>query len=148
VPSPLDTKFAGAHRARGRVDGSKGATQGVPNANCRASIRAATGSVAYGRACRTGRAALAVLGKPFWLGPLRAGLTITFWADHEVIHLLVTGARINAVRSHLSSADLAALAATGGRPAGPRRRLSLPPRSRSSGPSAGAAWCRWTAESS
>jgi transposase InsO family protein len=67
---------------------------------------------------------MAVLGKQFWLGPLRAGLTITFWADHEVIHLLVAGARIKTVRSHLSSADLAALAATGGRPAGPS---PLPP---------------------
>ncbi|MEN3266424.1 MAG: hypothetical protein V7646_3318 [Pseudonocardia sp.] len=61
---------------------------------------------------------LGVAGKQFWLGPVRAGVTITFWADHELIHLSVTGARIKTVRSHLSSNDLAALAASGGRPAG------------------------------
>jgi transposase InsO family protein len=62
---------------------------------------------------------LAVRGKQFWLGPARAGVTVTFWADHEVIHLTIAGARVKTVRSHLSSNDLAALAATGGRPAGP-----------------------------
>jgi transposase InsO family protein len=62
---------------------------------------------------------LAVAGKQFWLGPDRAGITITFWADHDVIHLLIAGARIKSVRSHLSTADLERLAATGGRPAGP-----------------------------
>ena len=62
---------------------------------------------------------LAVRGKQFWLGPARAGVTVTFWADHDVIHLLIAGARVKTVRSHLSSTDLATLAATGGRPAGP-----------------------------
>jgi transposase InsO family protein len=62
---------------------------------------------------------LAVAGKQFWLGPDRAGITVTFWADHDVIHLLVAGARIKTVRSHLSTTDLQHLAATGGRPAGP-----------------------------
>ena len=63
-------------------------------------------------------------GKQFWLGPARAGVTVTFWADHDVIHLTIAGARVKTVRSHLSSNDLAALAATGGRPAGPS---PLPP---------------------
>ena len=67
---------------------------------------------------------LAVAGKQFWLGTARAGVTVTFWADHDVIHLLIGGARVKTVRSHLSSSDLAALAATGGRPAGPS---PLPP---------------------
>ena len=67
---------------------------------------------------------LGVAGKQFWLGPARAGVTVTFWADHEVIHLLIAGARIKTLRSHLSSTDLAALAATGGRAAGPS---PLPP---------------------
>jgi transposase InsO family protein len=67
---------------------------------------------------------LMVAGKQFWLGPARAGVTVTFWADHGVIHLLVAGVRIKTVRSHLTSADLARLAATGGRPAGP---APLPP---------------------
>jgi transposase InsO family protein len=62
---------------------------------------------------------LQVAGKQFWLGPARAGLTVTFWADTEVIHLLIAGARVKTVRSHLSVADLAVLAARGGRVAGP-----------------------------
>lgn len=67
---------------------------------------------------------LGVAGKQFWLGPARAGVTVTFWADHELIHLLIAGARIKTLRSHLSSTDLAALAAAGGRAAGPS---PLPP---------------------
>ena len=62
---------------------------------------------------------MAVAGKQFWLGPARAGVTVTFWADCDRIHLLIAGARIKTVRSHLSVNDLTALAATGGRPAGP-----------------------------
>jgi transposase InsO family protein len=60
-----------------------------------------------------------VAGRQFWLGPARAGVMVTFWADHDVIHLLAGGARLKSVRSHLSTADIARLAATGGRPAGP-----------------------------
>ena len=67
---------------------------------------------------------LGVAGKQFWLGPVRAGVTVIFWADHELIHLSVAGARIKTVRSHLSANDLATLAASGGRPAGPS---PLPP---------------------
>jgi hypothetical protein len=44
---------------------------------------------------------------------------VTFWADCDVIHLLVAGARVKTVRSHLSVNDLTALVAAGGRPAGP-----------------------------
>ncbi len=62
---------------------------------------------------------LQVAGRQFWLGPARSGLTVTFWADTQVIHLLIAGARIKTVRSHLSVADLAQLAARGGRAAGP-----------------------------
>jgi transposase InsO family protein len=62
---------------------------------------------------------LQVAGKQFWLGPARSGLTVTFWADTSVIHLLIAGTRIKSVRSHLSAADLAQLAARGGRAAGP-----------------------------
>jgi len=60
-----------------------------------------------------------VTGRQFWLGPRRAGQVITFWADTDVIHLTVAGLRVKSVRSHLSTADLAKLAATGARPAGP-----------------------------
>ncbi|UYQ66458.1 IS481 family transposase [Streptomyces peucetius] len=62
---------------------------------------------------------LQVAGKQFWLGPARSGLTVTFWADTSVIHLLIAGTRIKSVRSHLSVADLGQLAARGGRAAGP-----------------------------
>ncbi len=60
-----------------------------------------------------------VAGKQFWLGPARSGVTVTFWAGTDVIHLTIAGARIKSLRSHLSTADLAALAVAGGRPAGP-----------------------------
>jgi transposase InsO family protein len=60
-----------------------------------------------------------VLGKQFWLGTTRAGMTVTFWASVDVIHLSIAGARVKSVRSHLSTADLARLAAIGGRAAGP-----------------------------
>ena len=60
-----------------------------------------------------------VAGRQFWLGPARAGMVVTFWADTDVIHLTIGGARVKTVRSHLSAAGLAALAATGARAAGP-----------------------------
>jgi transposase InsO family protein len=62
---------------------------------------------------------MALAGKQFWLGPARAGMSITFWADVDVIHLLAGGARLKSVRSHLSAADLTALVAAGARKAGP-----------------------------
>jgi transposase InsO family protein len=62
---------------------------------------------------------LQVARKQFWLGPARSGVTVTFWADTDVIHLLIAGVRVKSVRSHLSVTDLAALARQGGRPAGP-----------------------------
>jgi transposase InsO family protein len=60
-----------------------------------------------------------VRGKQFWLGTARSGMTVTFWASTDVIHLTIAGARVKSVRSHLSAADLARLAASGGRTAGP-----------------------------
>ncbi len=60
-----------------------------------------------------------VTGRQFWLGPRRFGQVITFWADTGVIHLTTGGLRIKPVRSHLSTAGLAKLAATGARPGGP-----------------------------
>jgi transposase InsO family protein len=62
---------------------------------------------------------MAITGKQFWLGTARAGLTVTVWADTDVVHLLIAGTRIKSIRSHLSVNDLAALAARGARPAGP-----------------------------
>jgi hypothetical protein len=60
-----------------------------------------------------------VRGQQFWLGTARTGLVVTFWASVDVIHLTIGGARVKSVRSHLSTADLARLAAEGGRLAGP-----------------------------
>jgi len=60
-----------------------------------------------------------VLGKQFWLGTARAGMMVRFWASVDIIHLTIAGARVKSVRSHLSTAGLARLAASGGSPAGP-----------------------------
>jgi hypothetical protein len=65
-----------------------------------------------------------VAGRQFWLGPARAGAVIRFWADTQLIHLSAGGARIKTLRSHLSVADLAKLAAAGAVNAGPS---PLPP---------------------
>jgi hypothetical protein len=62
---------------------------------------------------------LQVAGKQFWLGPARSGVTVRFWADPDVIHLLIAGALVKTVRSHLSVADLSALLHQGDRLAGP-----------------------------
>ena len=57
--------------------------------------------------------------RQIWLGPARAGLTVKFWADCDLIHLLIGGARVKTLRSHLSVNDLARLTAAGAVPAGP-----------------------------
>src|SRR3954447_6011197 len=59
------------------------------------------------------------MGRQFWLGPQRAGQTVRFWASVDVIHLTIGGGRVKSLRSHLSTADLAQLAADGALPAGP-----------------------------
>ena len=79
--------------------------------------------------------------RQFWLGPHRSGMTVTFWAGTDVIHLSIGGARIKSLRSHLSAATW---------PAWPLREDGLPgrrpcprpspaPRSRSTGSSPGTA---------
>lgn len=62
---------------------------------------------------------LTVAGKQFWLGPRRAGNTVRFWADVDVIHLFIDSTRIKSLRSHLSVNDLTRLVAAGAVPAGP-----------------------------
>ncbi|BCJ29585.1 IS481 family transposase [Actinocatenispora sera] len=62
---------------------------------------------------------LMVAGKQFWLGPARAGITVSFWADTDVIHLSAAGGRIKSLRSHLTVNDLARLVRAGAVPAGP-----------------------------
>jgi hypothetical protein len=57
--------------------------------------------------------------RQFWLGPARVGQTVRFWADVDVIHLTIAGARVKSLRSHLSTADLGQLARDGATPAGP-----------------------------
>ena len=57
--------------------------------------------------------------KQFWLGPRRAGLVARFWANCELIHVSIGGARIKTLRSHLSATDLAKLITQGAVPAGP-----------------------------
>ena len=62
---------------------------------------------------------MCVAHKQFWLGPSRAGLVARFWADCDLIHVSIGGARVKTVRSHLSTSDLAKLVASGAVPAGP-----------------------------
>lgn len=62
--------------------------------------------------------------RQFWMGTARAGMIARIWADCDLIHVLVGGARVKTVRSHLSVNDLAKLVAQGAVPAGPS---PLPP---------------------
>jgi transposase InsO family protein len=90
----------------------------VPDLAPAAATDAVTDAVAFDRVVPAS-GNLKVAGKQFWLGPDRAGITVTFWTNHQVIHLLIAGQRIKSLRSHLSSRDLTMLLAHGGRPAGP-----------------------------
>jgi hypothetical protein len=60
---------------------------------------------------------MTLVGKQLWLGPARAGQVVHIWAGVDLIHLMVGGARIKTVRSHLSVTDLARLVAEGAVPA-------------------------------
>jgi len=62
---------------------------------------------------------ITVARKLLWLGGYRTGKTVRVWADTDVIHLLVDGARVKSIRSHLSVNDITVLAAQGAVPAGP-----------------------------
>ena len=62
--------------------------------------------------------------RQFWMGTHRAGMVARIWADTDLIHVLIGGARIKTVRSHLSVNDLAKLVAAGASNAGPS---PLPP---------------------
>jgi hypothetical protein len=70
------------------------------------------------------RGNMIVCQRQFWMGTARAGMVARIWADCDLIHVLIGGARIKTVRSHLSITDLAALVAQGAVPAGPS---PLPP---------------------
>jgi hypothetical protein len=41
-----------------------------------------------------------VAGRQYRLGPARTGITVTFWADCDIIQMLIAGARVKSVRSH------------------------------------------------
>ena len=45
--------------------------------------------------------------RQFWMGTPRAGMVARIWADCDLIHVLIAGARVKTVRSHLSVNDLA-----------------------------------------
>ena len=60
-----------------------------------------------------------VAGQRFWLGPHRAGQSVTLWIDTTTARLAVAGQHLKTVPSRLSSVDLARLRADGARPAGP-----------------------------
>jgi transposase InsO family protein len=70
---------------------------------------------------------MSIVGRQFWLGPARAGLTVRFWAGTEVIHLCIAGVRIKSLASHLTVADLRKLAAGGAWNAGPPPIPTLTP---------------------
>ena len=42
---------------------------------------------------------LALRRQQFWLGPARAGIPVTLWADAAVVHLLIDGVRLKTVPS-------------------------------------------------
>jgi hypothetical protein len=62
---------------------------------------------------------LGVCGQQFWLGPQRAGRTLTLWIDTTTVHLSIDGQHLKTPPSRLTSIDLTRLRAQGARPAGP-----------------------------
>jgi hypothetical protein len=58
-------------------------------------------------------------GQQIWLGPAMAGRKVTIWADETTLHVLADGTRIKTLPSRLGITELARLAASGARPAGP-----------------------------
>jgi len=58
-------------------------------------------------------------GQQVWLGPALSGRQITLWADAISLHVLLDGTRIKTLPSRLGATELARLAASGARPAGP-----------------------------
>jgi transposase InsO family protein len=62
---------------------------------------------------------LGVCGQQFWLGPQRAGRTLTLWIDTTTVHLSIDGQHLKTLPSRLTSIDLARLRAQGARPASP-----------------------------
>ena len=87
---------------------------GRPTAGARVLPRRRRGAAARSSStwwCRR-RGTCACCREQFWLGPARAGTTVRFWASTEVI-TCPCRRRVKSVRSHLTVADLAKLAANG-----------------------------------
>jgi transposase InsO family protein len=62
---------------------------------------------------------LEVGGQQVWLGPALSGRQVTLWIDAVSLHVLADGTRIKTLPSRLGVRELARLAASGARPAGP-----------------------------
>jgi hypothetical protein len=71
---------------------------------------------------------LAVRPQQFWLGPARAGQTVTLWIDTTTVHLSIDGVRIKTLPSRFSVVDLTRLRHGDARPAGPPPATPAPPR--------------------
>jgi len=67
---------------------------------------------------------LQVGGQQIWLGPALADRKVTIWVDETSLHVLLDGARIKTLPSRLGLPELARLAASGARPAGPSPLLA------------------------
>jgi hypothetical protein len=63
-------------------------------------------------------------GQQIWLGPALADRKVTIWVDETSLHVLLDGARIKTLPSRLGLPELARLAASGARPAGPSPLLA------------------------
>jgi transposase InsO family protein len=63
-------------------------------------------------------------GQQIWLGPALADRKVTIWVDETSLHVLHDGARIKTLPSRLGITELARLAASGARPAGPSPLLA------------------------
>ena len=63
-------------------------------------------------------------GQQVWLSPQLADRKVTIWVDETSLHVLLDGARIKTLPSRLGITELARLAASGARPAGPSPLLA------------------------
>jgi transposase InsO family protein len=63
-------------------------------------------------------------GQQVWLSPALADRKVTIWVDETSLHVLLDGTRIKTLPSRLGLPELARLAASGARPAGPSPLLA------------------------
>ena len=103
-----------------------------PGGQAASSTASSTGAVEFDRVVPAS-GNMVLVKRQIWLGPARAGLTVRFWADCDLIHLLIGGARVKTLRSHLSVNDWP----DSPRPARSRRDPPHCPRPNPSAPGAG-----------